>query len=374
METREPARNLTRSDRARVASRVGWQPDESIDPSATFVDTTSLVALLETSPKEHDEHHWVYRPQERVRILQTLMLADGAPWVGRFAFLLTLAVLIATLGLANDQPAAVIAAMVVAPLMTPVLGIACSMTLGLVRQTLRLVTVVATASLFAVAFGWIISASLVVHQLTGEELSRTTPRLRDFMIALAAGAAGMYSVVRKDLSGVVPGVAIAVALVPPLATIGIVLELQEWTLARGAALLYAMNVMAIVVAAIVVLLITDFMQSPPWRDPKVLLSGVALAVLSLGVFLPIWGNSRRLDREADFAQHTDAAVESWDVAHPAHHVVVRNVDPGSVRLLITGPTEPPALEDLRRDLRTDAYPQPVIEVEWAPSFILDVGD
>jgi uncharacterized membrane protein len=117
-----------------------------------------------------------------------------------------------------------------------------------------------------------------MHEVTAEEFSRTSPRIRDVVIALAAGGAAMYSIVRKDLSSVMPGVAIAVALVPPLATAGLLLELGEWSLAGGAALLYGINVLAIILAAIVVLLITAFIASPSFRDPKAGLDELRAAV------------------------------------------------------------------------------------------------
>lgn len=379
MATSRDLRRLTAHDAARVAARVGMSEDASIDARTSrvgttdFVDTTNLVELIETLPPARDREHWIYTPEERVRILRTLLLVDGAPWVARFGFLLIMSVLIATLGLANNQPAAVIAAMVVAPLMTPVLGIACAATLGLVAQAKRLLLIVIAASLFAVALGWAVSASLVVNDLTPEELSRTAPRLRDLVIALAAGSAGMYSVVRKDLSGVVPGVAIAVALVPPLATVGIVLELHEWSLARGAALLYAMNVTAIVVAAIVVLLVTDFMESPSFRDPKTIVSGAAIALMSAAVVVPIWLDSREVDRASGFAQNAAEVTDDWEQDHPDHHLILQRVDPGVVQLTITGPTEPPSLDDLRARLATGSYPDPVVEVEWVRSTTIEIA-
>ena len=369
-----PRQHLTTGELARVVDRVGISGTESIGgPPRGFVDTTNPIESLELAVSEPDSDHWVYPPAERVPILQRLMLSDGSPWVARFGFLLAMSVVIATLGLANDQPAVVIAAMIIAPLMTPVLGIACCTTLGLVHQTLRLTLIVIAASVGAVGLGWVISASLVVHELTGEELSRTSPRLRDFVVALAAGAAGMYSVVRKDLSGVVSGVAIAVALVPPLATIGIVLELQEWSLARGAALLYLMNVMAIILAATVVLLVTDFIRSPSLRDTKVAASGAAVAVLSVAISVPVWQNSRSLDRETTFSRMAEAAVLDWDQAHPSHRVVLQRIEPGLVSLVITGPTEPTSLDELRAAVTSADFPVPTVEVEWARSSMVEIG-
>lgn len=282
--------------------------------------------------------------------------------------------MIATLGLANDQPATVIAAMVVAPLMPPVLGIAASMTLGLWRHTTRLVTVVAAASVGAVLLGWLISSSLVVHEITAEELSRTEPRLRDLIVALAAGAAGMYSVVRKDLSSVIPGVAIAVALVPPLATVGITLELGEWRLARAAALLYGVNVLAIVFAAVVVLLATDFMRSPSLRKPAVSAAAVVTLTLATVIIVPVWQNSRRIDKENQFERNAEAVLHDWDDSHPSHAIIVREITPGSATIAVAGPTRPDDLDELQEELATVAFPAPVLEVEWISAEITRLDD
>ncbi len=349
---------LNNRDIGRIVDGVGASPE--------------LVEQIETPSPVTDTDRWVYRPPERIRIIRRLLLADGSPWVGRFGLLLGLSVVIATLGLANDQPAAVIAAMVVAPMMTPVLGAATSLTLGLARQTTRLLLIVTVASVIAVALAWVISASLVVHELTAEELSRTTPRIRDVVIALAAGAAGMYSIVRKDLSGVVPGVAIAVALVPPLATVGLLLELGEWSLAGGAALLYGINVLAIILAAVVVLLVTDFIASPSMRDPKVLMVGAVLVAAAVAIAIPVRQNSLNADRDVTFTQEAESAVTAWEDLHPAHRIVATDIEPGEVRLVIAGETEPVDLGELKADMATDAFTDPTLEIDWVESSIYEV--
>ncbi|MDH4276633.1 MAG: DUF389 domain-containing protein [Acidimicrobiia bacterium] len=351
----------------RVTDRVATGPPQP-------VEVPDLGEVLTSVNRRRDDDHWIYRPDERLRILERLFLADGSPWLARFTFLLGASVVVATLGLANDQPAAVIAAMVIAPLMTPVLGLACSSTLGLMRHSLRLLAIITAGSIGAVVLGWAISATLVVHQVTPEELSRTEPRLRDLSIALAAGAAGMYSVVRKDLSSVVPGVAIAVALVPPLATVGLMVELGEWHLARGAALLYLVNVLAIVLAAVAVLLATDFMDSPSLRNPSVAVASLAALVLAVAVTVPVWRTSRRADDEVTFVRGVETALEEWADTHDAHRVVGADVAPGQVSIVIAGPTNPPGLDRLRTAVATEAYPNPVVEVDWVESSPLVIAD
>ncbi len=362
---------LRTHEQDRIAQRAG---SSGVIATGLAPDTNNLAEMLASAAPASDEAHWVYAPAERVQILRVLLVADGSPWLARFGLLMTLSVLIASLGLANDQPAAVIAAMVVAPMMTPVLGMAAALTLGLFRQTLRLALIVALSSLLAVGFAWVISSVLVVSELTGEELSRTTPRLRDLVIALAAGTAGMYSVVRKDLSGVVPGVAIAVALVPPLATIGIVLERREWTLARGAALLYGVNVLAVIGAAVVVLLVTDFIASPSVRDPRVLAFGAVLVVAAVAVVVPVWGNSRAIDRDTSFVLNVSTVLEEWSATHPAHRLVDTQIEPGNVRLVIAGGPAPGTVDFLRSEIADTTYPDPVIEVDWVPGLQIEVSD
>jgi uncharacterized hydrophobic protein (TIGR00271 family) len=85
--------------------------------------------------------------------------------------------------------------------------------------------------------------------LSPEILSRTQPNTYDIIIALFSGFAGAYALVDEKIGSALPGVAIATALVPPLATSGICLALQQWTMAGGAFLLFFVNFLAIELAA-----------------------------------------------------------------------------------------------------------------------------
>jgi hypothetical protein len=137
--------------------------------------------------------------------------------------------------------------------------------------------------------------------------------------------------------------------------------------------LYATNVIAIVLAAIVVLVVTDFMESPSLHDPKVVVSGVAIAVLAVGIFVPVWHNSRNLDRETTFVHQAESAVLEWDLAHPMHRTVGQQIDADHVSLVIAGPTPPPGLAILRAALATDDFPAPDFEGEWTSSATIEVG-
>ena len=105
----------------------------------------------------------------------------------------------------------------------------------------RSLLVLVLASVGAIALSWFVALFLRDGPLSSEVISRTSPDARDLIVALAAGAAGAYATARPDLSSSLPGVAIAVALVPPLGVVGITLEAGRSDLARGALLLYATN-------------------------------------------------------------------------------------------------------------------------------------
>ncbi len=140
------------------------------------------------------------------------------PYVYRLTVLMGLASMIAALGLIADSAAVVIGAMLVAPLMTPVMASSASLTMGWTGRQLEAGLLVVLASLEAIGVAWAVSAVVPAFRpvfLSHELLSRTEPSLLDLAIAIAAGAAGAYVTVRRKAAGALPGVAIAVALVPP---------------------------------------------------------------------------------------------------------------------------------------------------------------
>lgn len=175
----------------------------------------------------------------------------------RFAALMTLSVLIAVMGLLADSTAVVIGAMLVAPLMSPVLGASAALVVGEPRQFLRqlLVLSAGTAGAVALAAGTSLAFPGSMDPLPAEVLARTSPNMLDLGIALAAGAAGAYAQIRRAAADALTGVAVAVALVPPLAVVGICLEIQEFSLAMGAFLLFLANVTGIIMSAALTFLV-----------------------------------------------------------------------------------------------------------------------
>ena len=170
----------------------------------------------------------------------------------KFALLLVLAVVIATMGLLRNSPAVVIAAMLIAPLMTPILGIAACVVMGWTGRALRLLLIVGVAAVLSVFLAWLIVRVMQVPgglELPAEVLGRTTPGIEDLVVALAAGIAGAYVQIRRSETSLLPGAAIGVSLVPPLADAGILLALDKPDLSLQAVILFATNFGAIVLSA-----------------------------------------------------------------------------------------------------------------------------
>lgn len=196
---------------------------------------------------------------ERRRIVMALFPegARRAPFLHRFYSLMTLSVLIAVFGLLADSTAVVIGAMLVAPLMAPVLGIAAAIVMDWSDKALWSLWVTVSGAALAIAIAALVSWLMPgdPQPLPNELLARTSPRLVDLGVALVAGAAGAYSHVRRQAGDAIIGVAVAVALIPPLATVGITLELGEWQMVAGSFLLFLANVIGIITAGALVFIV-----------------------------------------------------------------------------------------------------------------------
>ncbi len=166
-----------------------------------------------------------------------------------FFVMITLASALAALGLLLNSPAVIIGAMLVAPLMSAILGLGLSLILGDLRFLGRALGTTVRGALLAIATGFL--AGLVIPDAapTAEILSRAHPTLLDLGVALFAGAAAAYAICRKDVSAAMAGVAIAAALAPPLTTVGLGLVLLRWDIAGGAFLLFLTNMVAIAAAS-----------------------------------------------------------------------------------------------------------------------------
>ena len=184
-----------------------------------------------------------------------LDVGDAVTKRWRFSILLALAAVIATAGVLSDSTATVIGAMIVAPLGTPILGTALGIVTGNVSRVTSSAVVVLLGASGVVLIGWILAALLpeVIPLSSNSQISgRTAPNLIDLVAAIATGFVGAYGLARKDISDVLPGVAIAISLVPPLAVVGITAQGGDFDGAFGAFQLFASNMLAMIVAGSIV--------------------------------------------------------------------------------------------------------------------------
>jgi uncharacterized hydrophobic protein (TIGR00271 family) len=208
---------------------------------------------------------------------------------------------IATLGLALNSAAVVIGAMLVAPLLAPVLGLGLALAVGDGRLAVQTAALVFVSTIGVILVAAALTALLPFHTVTLEISARTRPTTLDMAIAAFSGLVGAVVTVsrRSRLSAAIPGVAIAVALIPPLAVAGFGVGVGRGDLVRGSLLLYAANLAGIVLSGMSVFLLIG-MHRPEvlktaraWHDDA-RLHGVAawtyrIAWLrSLGVFQSPW--------------------------------------------------------------------------------------
>jgi len=203
--------------------------------------------------------------QKRRAEVQLRLRNDSSPDFD-FFLLVLLSSVIATLGLLIDSPATIIGAMLVAPLMSPIVGLGMGSIRGddkllrdatsaLLRGALLSITISFLLTLWNIYMPFL---DLRAGALPAEVMARTQPSPIDLGIALAGGLAAAFALAMPDISAALPGVAIATALMPPLSTIGIGLAFGRWDVAGGALLLFITNAVTIAFAGMLVFVALGF--------------------------------------------------------------------------------------------------------------------
>lgn len=312
---------------------------------------------------------WGMNPEDRMRVMEACLVLPGAGWLMHFVLMMAMSVIVAIMGLSANSPALVIGAMLIAPLMTPVLGVAASIAMALSDAIVRSAFTVLCATLGAIAMSWLIAGFLpgdFNDLLTNEVLARTAPDVRDLVVALAAGVAGSYATARPDVSSSLPGVAIAVALVPPLAVVGMTMRAGEYDLAQGALLLYGTNLAAIVTVSTVVFVLAGFVPGRRLASmaPRVVAGGlVGLAVV---IVLAILLTTRTIDsgeRARDVADVKEAVGVWLESSAPFNESEV-SVTGDVVSVRITGPQDPPPSSTLATELERILGRPADLDVTW----------
>jgi len=188
-------------------------------------------------------------------------LIEGSTPDFDFFLLIVLSVLMATFGLLENNPAAVIGSMLIAPVLFPILSLSASMVMSDYKLISRAGTTLFKAAVLGLAAAFFASLFFGNGEvLTSEVLARTQPSLLSIAIAIIAGFAVAYSLVKPKLSATLPGIAVAVALIPPLAAIGVGLSAFNWPIVSGATVYLLVNVIGIVFASMITFSLMDLHQ------------------------------------------------------------------------------------------------------------------
>jgi uncharacterized hydrophobic protein (TIGR00271 family) len=206
-----------------------------------------------------------------------------------FFLLVVLSAVIATLGLLTNSAAVIIGAMLVAPLMSPIIGIGLASLTGDARLFRDAGVALGRGALFAILMAVLLAWSnrylpfVTLQELPGEIMSRTRPSPIDLTIALAGGMAAAFALALPSISAALPGVAIATALMPPLCTVGIGIALGRWDVAGGALLLFLTNAVTIAFAAMLVFFALGFAtkREAGRRAPRALLVSAGFTLVLL---------------------------------------------------------------------------------------------
>lgn len=286
-----------------------------------------------------------------------------------YTVLLTLASLIAAFGLYQDSVASIIGAMVVAPLGGAILAFAGSLVTGRTAWQSRTFLQVVLSAAGVIAIGAAVSLIMADPLVLNPSIdARTQPGLLDLGVALAAGAAGAFVTVRHTGTDALPGVAIAVALVPPLATVGICVELGRLDDAGGALLLFLTNFAAIVVAASIVFIIARAIPAPTQlRERRRLRNAFIASMLALALIaVPLVWNSVSVAQATLDANAAAPLVRAW-ISDRDLTVTEYAIDGDRFSMTLVGPDRPADAPDLAEALSTVLNKPVQLDVEWIPS-------
>jgi uncharacterized hydrophobic protein (TIGR00271 family) len=299
----------------------------------------------------------------------------------RFAILLFLSTAIATYGVIGDSTATVIGAMIISPLMRPIMAITAGLVMGDMKRASRSLGIVVISVVGVIGVAWIfaelsiVTVPVISFQSNSQIVGRVSPRMIDLYVALWSGVAAAFAMSRDDVADSLPGVAIAIALVPPLCVVGIGLAEGELNSAGGAMLLFVTNFLLILLAGGAVLALLGLNKAavkglePNSRRTAYLF--VALAIVL--VIIPLGTTSLRVFQQRQMEKQAVQSAYHW-VADKDYSIRRIQVVEDQVTLEIYGTGERPVLSELGdrlnalldRPIKLRMFIVPSEQEEYAP--------
>jgi uncharacterized hydrophobic protein (TIGR00271 family) len=274
----------------------------------------------------------------------------------RYGVLLALSTVIATGGVITDSTATVIGAMIVAPLATPIMAMGLAIVMAAPAQLRHATQMVLLSIVVVVGLAFVIvwlMPDMVDFDDNSQVLGRTSPRVTDLMVAVATGFVGAYAACRRDVSSVLPGVAISISLVPPLAVVGVSVESARWADTWGAFVLFSANAVAMVLAAISVFLIAGYrpkhtgVRATSLKQAYLIVS-MFIAVLLIPLGISTWNSVVTMNT----TRAVNAEVPKWLEGTGFDYVRTDRYGK-SMTIVVTGSGELPPTEPLVEGLTNE---------------------
>jgi uncharacterized hydrophobic protein (TIGR00271 family) len=299
----------------------------------------------------------------------------------RFWLLLLLAAAIATAGVVADSTATVIGAMIVAPLMRPIQGTMLATVLGDRSQLVRSVLLMIAGAAAAVAVGFILGL-VVVQEVTaatnGQVAGRVSPGIVDLFAALATGVVGSIALIRSDISDTLPGVAIAISLVPPLVVAGLALESGAPGQAFGAVLLFVTNVAAILATGSIIMAVYGFSklrmetaedkEAERRRRVKAYLTTAAMILIVTGPLTYSTAKAieerSRMGAVRDYVEQVTDGTQ-WSI------VSITGRERGQIHVIVKGEPPLPDIPTVFANMEAAGIDTTDLSVEFIPSYTFD---
>jgi uncharacterized hydrophobic protein (TIGR00271 family) len=287
------------------------------------------------------------------------VLRENAELTSAFVIMMILSTLIATFGLFGDSSPVIIGAMILAPIISPIV----SFSMGMVRYDTKMLKTGIISILFgtlvSLFFAAIITILIPMKVHTSVIDARLSPNLLDLGIAVVSGIAAAYAHAKEGIAKSLAGVAIAVALVPPLAVAGIGIGWWDWEVFSGAFLLYLTNLAGIILFSGFTFLILGF---APFKRAKIgLIYGLLIILL---VAVPLSFSFNRIKQEALVTSQLEGAT--------INGVILRNVKVQfrktlkiSIKMVAPEPLDHAKMKNIKQEIENRIDKKIVLEIIWA---------
>lgn len=284
-----------------------------------------------------------------------LTAGDSKSKKSAFWVMLGLSAVIASAGVLSDSTATVIGAMIIAPLSTPIMGMALAVAKREPGGLTRAGRFVLIGALVVIAIGTLFALLLPSsYDLLGNSqiAGRTSPGLLDLIAAVATGFAGAVALARKDVAAVLPGVAIAISLVPPLAVVGVCLGQRSFGLAVGALLLFVSNLLALVLAGTLVYTTLELQEhaiTPTGASRR--RAYLTISILLIVVAVPLVANTAATYLINVWTNRIHSTADTWVSQVPEASISDVEIVSNTVYVTVQTPGSVPPVSELLDDLK-----------------------